>query len=196
MNIFVLDKDPKIAASMQCNKHVVKMILESGQMLCAAHWMAWLDGGFGNRPTLGDFKRIRDAQSWLFENVPKEAQPPWKMSHVRHPCTLWASASMGNYFWLLDHMRGVLDEYTRRYDKVHKSEDVYLWLSEKNPAHIMAGKKRLGRTPHPLCVPEEIKSFTSDPVQAYRTYYMTHKAKIAKWLPRAEPPEWWPKEES
>ena len=37
MNIFVLSEDPEESARMQCDKHVVKMILESGQMLCAAH---------------------------------------------------------------------------------------------------------------------------------------------------------------
>jgi hypothetical protein len=40
MNIFILDKNPKIAAEMLCDKHVVKMILESAQMLCATHWLA------------------------------------------------------------------------------------------------------------------------------------------------------------
>lgn len=35
MNIFVLHKDPKIAARMHCDKHVVKMILESAQMMCS-----------------------------------------------------------------------------------------------------------------------------------------------------------------
>ena len=30
MNIFVLDRDPEIAAKYHCNKHVVKMILERG----------------------------------------------------------------------------------------------------------------------------------------------------------------------
>ena len=34
MNIFVLDYNPQIAAEMHCDKHVVKMILESAQMLC------------------------------------------------------------------------------------------------------------------------------------------------------------------
>jgi hypothetical protein len=33
MNIFVLDNDPVVAAQMQCDKHVVKMVLESAQML-------------------------------------------------------------------------------------------------------------------------------------------------------------------
>jgi hypothetical protein len=36
MNIFVVDSDPKIAARQLCDKHVVKMILESAQMLCSA----------------------------------------------------------------------------------------------------------------------------------------------------------------
>ena len=33
MNVFVLDKDPRVAAQMQCNKHVVKMVTETGQLL-------------------------------------------------------------------------------------------------------------------------------------------------------------------
>jgi hypothetical protein len=37
MNIFYLHEDPVIAAKLQYNKHVVKMILESAQMLCTAH---------------------------------------------------------------------------------------------------------------------------------------------------------------
>jgi len=36
MNIFVLDYDPINAAKMQCDKHVVKMPLESAQLLCSA----------------------------------------------------------------------------------------------------------------------------------------------------------------
>ena len=34
MNIFVLHKNPIEAAKMACDKHVVKMILETAQMLC------------------------------------------------------------------------------------------------------------------------------------------------------------------
>lgn len=35
MNIFVLDKDPIVSAQLMCDKHVIKMILESAQMLCS-----------------------------------------------------------------------------------------------------------------------------------------------------------------
>ena len=34
MNIFVLSECPIEAAQMQCDKHVVKMIVETAQMLC------------------------------------------------------------------------------------------------------------------------------------------------------------------
>lgn len=36
MNIFVLDKNPILAAQYMCDKHVIKMILESAQLLCTA----------------------------------------------------------------------------------------------------------------------------------------------------------------
>ena len=36
MNIFILDDDPRLAAQMQCDKHIVKMPLETAQMLCTA----------------------------------------------------------------------------------------------------------------------------------------------------------------
>ncbi len=35
MNIFVLDENPRIAAKMACNKHVVKMVTETAQILCS-----------------------------------------------------------------------------------------------------------------------------------------------------------------
>ena len=48
MNIFVLDNDPKIAAQMMCDKHVVKMIVESCQLMSTAHHV--LDGEVGRFP--------------------------------------------------------------------------------------------------------------------------------------------------
>ena len=42
MNIFYVDKDPIVAAKMLIDKHVVKMIVESAQMLSTAHRM--IDG--------------------------------------------------------------------------------------------------------------------------------------------------------
>lgn len=38
MNIFYLDNDPAKAAEYHCDKHVVKMILETAQLLSTTHW--------------------------------------------------------------------------------------------------------------------------------------------------------------
>ena len=62
MNIFYLDKDPVVAAQMSCDKHVVKMILESAQMLCTAKRV--LDGTEYTDLT----KNGRKIKRWRLEN--------------------------------------------------------------------------------------------------------------------------------
>ena len=47
MNLFILDQDPVVAAQSQCDIHVNKMIIESGQMLSTVHRM--LDGNMERR---------------------------------------------------------------------------------------------------------------------------------------------------
>ena len=37
MNVFYVDKHPVKAAEQMCDKHIVKMILESAQLLCTCH---------------------------------------------------------------------------------------------------------------------------------------------------------------
>ena len=173
MNIFVLDKDPRKAAEFHCDKHCVKMILEAGQMLCVAHWFGALKSVSKN---LKDFQRIREAKAYAVEHANASLIPPWTLTHTGHPCTVWTSENTGNYEWHIQLMRGLLDEYTRRYGKVHKSEEVYHWLSSRKPYGI---SKNL-MTEHPQCMPDECKVF-GDPVQSYRNYYNKYKAYMAKW---------------
>jgi len=91
MNIFYLDRDPHEAARLQCDRHVVKMILETAQLLSTAH--NELDGG----------------------------QIAYKSTHKNHPSAVWARASSQNYTWLQRHLMALGDEYTRRYGRVHKT---------------------------------------------------------------------------
>ena len=95
MNIFYLDKCPVKAAQVQYNKHVVKMILESAQMLCTAHHC------------YGDKDQV--------ENV------PYKQAHLNHPSTVWTRRSKSTYMWLYNHMMALGNEYTKRYGKTHLS---------------------------------------------------------------------------
>ena len=99
MNIFILDTSPKKAAEYHCDKHVVKMILESAQMKSTAHWLHLL---WSNNKDLKDFRRVRDAKVWLLENTDPVLHPPYSMTHVRHPCTLWVSSTVENYMWHYD----------------------------------------------------------------------------------------------
>ena len=46
MNIFFLHKDPSRAAKAQCDKHVVKMVLETTQMLSTAARRNGFDIGY------------------------------------------------------------------------------------------------------------------------------------------------------
>ena len=39
MNIFVFNEDPTICAQQHCDSHVVKMILETAQILSSVHWV-------------------------------------------------------------------------------------------------------------------------------------------------------------
>ena len=91
MNIFYLDRDPVKAAQIQYNKHVVKMVLESAQMLCTAHRY------YGN------------------DDV------PYKSAHINHPSSIWCRENSRQYYWLFDHMLALGNEYTKRYGKKHLS---------------------------------------------------------------------------
>ena len=187
MNIFVLNQDPVLAAKDHCNKHVVKMVLESGTMLCTSHWLRLLES---KGKKLTDFKRVRDAQQWLFENTPKEVQPPWKMSHVRHPCTIWTNKNISNYMWHLNLCESLLAEYTLRYKKNHKSENVAKWLRKNIPVNIESAQL----TNFAVCMKDEYKIYQEDsrldPVASYRNYYLKDKVRFAKWEPRTNTPSW------
>jgi hypothetical protein len=92
MNIFALDENPVLAAQYQCNAHVVKMVLESAQMLSTYCHIKNL-----NEPNL------------------------YKRTHINHPCQIWLHKNESNVKWLIEHAYALSDEYTFRYKKVHKS---------------------------------------------------------------------------
>mgnify|MGYP001253675931 FL=1 len=112
MNIFYLDSRPNVAAKEHCDKHVVKMILESAQMLCTAH--RELDG-----------------------DVPDVF---YKSAHKNHPSTIWARSKAGNYRWLYDLFVSLCDEYTYRYGKIHLSDKKFRKSLLNHPVNIPFGE--------------------------------------------------------
>lgn len=93
MNIFFLSADPYLAAVHHCDKHVVKMIVETCQILCSVHY------------------RWNNHQDWMY-----------KPTHQKHPSTLWAGDSPSHYFWLHQLGNELCKQYTNRYNKVHKCQ--------------------------------------------------------------------------
>ncbi len=163
MNIFYLDRDPEIAAQMLCDKHVVKMILESAQMLSTAHRV--LDGDeYADRVGL------------------------YKMAHKNHPSTIWVRHSYQNYKWLYTHMIALMQEYTYRYGKHHATERLIEPLGNF-PIGLREAFKNSFKTytDPPQCMPDHCKN--EDTVSAYQTYYIIEKSNFATWK-RRNTPEW------
>ena len=95
MNLFVLDRDPVKAAQLQCDKHVVKMIVESAQMLSTAHRM--LDGEMQVTRT----KTGRKGRHYKLEGELETLL--YKAVHYHHPCTVWTMQTNNNYNWHYVH---------------------------------------------------------------------------------------------
>jgi hypothetical protein len=96
MNIFVLDTSPVLAAQSQCDKHVVKMIVESAQMLSTAHRL--LDGTVQHTSKQTATGKLRRTKVWKLADPNLESRL-YAVVHPGHPCTLWTCESMANYIW-------------------------------------------------------------------------------------------------
>jgi hypothetical protein len=105
MNIFFLDENPTLSAKYHVDKHVVKMILETAQLLCGVHHLT---------------DQVND-------------QVPYKLSHKNHPCAIWARESLSNYLYLCELGLELGKEYTYRYGKKHKSIEVIEWCIVNKP---------------------------------------------------------------
>ena len=160
MNIFYLNRDPEIAAQMMCDKHVVKMILESAQMLSTAHRV--LDGD-----TYADLVGL------------------YKMAHRNHPSSIWVRSSDENYRWLYAHMIALMNEYTYRYGKHHATERLMEPL--RNPPIVIMETSQRSFSDPPQCMPDYCKN--NDAVSAYQNYYILEKSDFATWK-RRDKPEW------
>ena len=100
----------------------------------------------------------------------------YKASFVGHPCTQWAMKNNQNYYWLAEHAYELCKEYTRRYKKVHKSEDMISLIRFRKPANIAITDSI---TPFAQAMPDKYKSESA--VDAYRAYYLGEKTAFAEW---------------
>lgn len=178
MNLFILDQNPDTAARMQCDKHVVKMIVESAQMLSTTHRL--LDGIELIKPS----KSGKTMQKyWRLTGVKEEKL--YKAVHMNHPCTVWTGESSTNYGWHLVHFVSLCDEYTYRYGKVHKSAELIPLLMDL-PRNIPEGPL----TPFKLAMGSNPECLNEDPVKAYREFYQTKQGRFKMAWTKREKPDW------
>ena len=105
MNIFVTNRCPIQSARNLPDKHIVKMPLETCQML-AIIYSDWYYG---------------------VGKLYKSDGTPYRTAHGafrKHPCTQWAAANQYNLAWLIQHGLALCTEYNLRYNKVHTCERV------------------------------------------------------------------------
>lgn len=180
MNIFILSNDPVEAAQLQCDKHVVKMIVESAQMLSTAHRM--LDGYVEKRPSKSGKMMVKyyvHPDSVMEDNL-------YKAVHHNHPCTVWSMESSANYTWHLEHFIALLDEYTYRYGKEHGTAKLlpYLRNMPKNIPNAQLTQFKLAMQSNPECIA------LGDPVEAYRAFYQTKQDRFKMAWSKRQVPEW------
>lgn len=159
MNIFVVDENPEIAAESLCDQHIVKMPIETCQML-STFLHRW-----------GIFA-------------------PYKPCYQHHPCNIWLQHTQENFLWLLTHGNALCKNYTARYKRKHKCEEVLETISLQFFDALRLKKIRYqlrGLTPFALAVPPKYK--TENPVESYRKYYIYEKLPFARYS-HSQKPEW------
>jgi hypothetical protein len=180
MNIFALSPVPEIAAKWHCDSHVIKMIVESAQMLSTAHRM--LDGNMDRRLSKSGKMRLR---YWELDDDREDVL--YKAVHTGHPCTVWTMESHSNYKWHYQLFKYLCKEYTLRYGKVHATETKLLDLLKDPPQNI----KKSYMTPFALAMGASPECMDyNDPIGSYQKFYQTKQDRFKmKWSKR-EIPHW------
>lgn len=111
MNLFILDSNPMKAARDHCDRHVVKMILETAQLLSTAH-------------------RVLDQ----CDDVEL-----YKATHINHPCAKWVRECSDNYLWAYHLFIALCDEYKTRYGKIHVTDTKLRSRLARPPRNIKYG---------------------------------------------------------
>lgn len=173
MNIFAVDNNPFTAAKDLPDKLIVKMPVESCQMLTP-----WAYNTFGakfEKPASSD-KRFYGVKGF-----------------AHHPCSKWLYESPSNVAWLIEHAFGMVDEYWLRYGrkKYHGSAILLKQIQELFTREYGTSVESLLHTEFVQAMPEEFR-IPGNPVQAYRNYVNGSKG-YAEWR-YSEKPEWWDEE--
>lgn len=170
MNIFVLENTHDQNVKSYVDKHVIKMILETAQLLCTTH------------------HQLGSAQEWMY-----------RQTHVNHPCAIWVRKSLDNYKWLVELGLELCKEYTYRFGKVHKTTSILLQLKHTLPNIESKGLTSFALCmpdEYKVLINQGVINFVhgnsenqnlESTVESYRNYYIGEKTELFKWTKRDQP---------
>lgn len=157
MNIFYLDEDVVESAKYHVNKHIVKMPLETAQILCSVHHFMGT-----NSNTI-----------------------PYKKTHLNHPSSVWARMNVNNYLYLASLGLELSKEYEYRYGKVHGSKKVIEWSIKNIPS--LSADPFTPPTPAMKDEYKIYSNGDIDSLLSYRNYYKKSKSHLFEWKKRTIP---------
>lgn len=213
MNIFALDDCPIRSAQVMHDRHVVKMILESMQMISTAldaanaYVAQGADTRYGN-PKYPESLRTLDGliakwdagfgpHGWNDFRIEFGFPKP---THINHPCNIWLRDSLDNFAWLAYHAVALCSEYTYRFRKSHKYSNIAFIASRLAK---LARADYTNHSPFAMAMPDIYRLMTAgkfdnpthDSIWAYRLYYIGEKLyfgadgakEYARWTRRPVP---------
>ena len=154
---------------MHNDKHTVKMILEYCQLLSTAH--RYLDGV----EVVGKTKTGRNVKRWKLND--ERDTILYSATHINHPSAVWCRHSLSNYKWLHNLLVELCAEYTYRYGKVHKCEEIGLVKALGAVPTNISNKPFTEPTP---AMPDACK-VAGNSVESYRNYYFMEKKRMWSW---------------
>ena len=174
MNIFVTDPSPYFSARSLPDKHIVKMPLESCQMLSIIYSKWYFNWG-------------------PLHKINGEPYATKKGAFRNNPCTKWASESIYNTAWLIQHGCCLASEYTHRYGKIHSCAKTL--FEAKKMFHRKANKAIVCYSMADNFVramPDEFKYDTSiDTFTAYKNYIRSKPWVASNYLrDESRKPDW------
>lgn len=161
MNIFILSNDINKSAIYHTDKHIVKMPLETAQMLSFNYY-----------------------HKELWDNKIPPFIMGFSKTHDLHPCTIWMRKSLSNWLWSAEFGLALYNEYQYRYnkpDKHQRSRQVFDFAL-KNPPNL----PDIGLTNFAEAMDDSFK-ISNDAVTNYRNYYLNGKSHLFKWTKREKP---------
>jgi hypothetical protein len=157
MNIFFIYLEPEEAARHHGDKHVIKMILESVQML-GTTWHVLHPNG-----------------NWTQDFEDRVGRVPYRKAFQNHPCSAWARVCHGNYQWLCRLASELCREKRHRWPGTlgHACEPMIQWFLENSP--FPEDDRCTLLTPPAKAMPFQDTRGTgtsiADSLDAYRKYY-------------------------